>query len=81
MQSPTVVLPDAVDEAYYQSFAVGKAAVELMPSLAHLSADGVGDADGAVDVGQGAALLTELVGWAAGSLPAVPWMRCRLVLI
>ena len=63
MQSPTVVLPDAVDEAYYQSFAVGKAAVELMPSLAHLSADGVGDADGAVDVGQGAALLTELVGW------------------
>ena len=51
---------DAVYGDHHQGVAAGKADVELMPSLAHLSTDGAGDTDVAVDVGQGYADSPEL---------------------
>ena len=42
-----------VDGHHHQGVAAGKAAVELVPSLAPLSTGGAGDADVAVDIGQG----------------------------
>ena len=66
---------DAIDCDDYQGVPAGKAAVELVPSLASLSTGGAGDADVAVDVGPGNAGSPELQLLGDGVHPRDPFLE------
>ena len=66
---------DAIDGNHHQGVAAGKAAVEMVPSLALLSAGGAGDADVAVDVELGHAGSPELEFLGGGVHPRDPLLE------